>query len=223
MKNYNSIAYWEPFIRKNKTLKERIFKDDYINDNTIYLHYTIFSKKSGVESGWVPAPSLKELLGYIQYCFLPEAYYTWIYGQNKSISKVPIVTVDTIVKEAIRDKKITQEDEKHIKEDIENLNRLWRLRRDNSKAEVERFCSKFNSNWLGDSNSFLYLKTFFTPLELGEFVVNTVCETNYRECFCKDISMSKEQWLKFCSGVSKDKEKGEKFKGYLFKELKDIV
>ncbi len=223
MRKYNSITYWEPFIRNNKTLRERVFKYDYITDKTIYLHYTIFSKKSGVESGWVPAPSLESFLGYIQYCFLPEAYYTWLYGREKSISKVPIVTVDTIFKEAIRNNKISKEDEKHIKDDMESLNRLWRLRRENSKSEVQRFCSKFNSNWLGDSNSFLYMKAFFSSRELGEFIIDTVCQTNCRECFNKDISMSKDEWLKFCDEVSKDKQKGEEFKGYLFKELKDIV
>ncbi|MDO4534697.1 MAG: hypothetical protein Q4B63_02665 [Clostridium perfringens] len=223
MINYNSIMYWEPFIRKNRTLRERVFKYDYITDETIYLHYTIFSKKSGVESGWVPAPNLQAFLGYIQYCFLPEAYYTWLYGEEKSISKVPIVTVDTILKEAIRNNKINKEDQKHIKDDMECLNRLWRLRRENSKSEIQMFCSKFNLNWLGDSNSFLYMKAFFSPKELGEFVFDTVCETNYRECISKNISMSKEKWLKFCDEVSKDKEKGEEFKGYLFKELKDIV
>lgn len=223
MKNYNSITYWEPFIRKNKTLRERVFKYDYITDQTIYLHYTIFSKKSGVESGWVPAPNLQAFLGYIQYCFLPEAYYTWLYGYEKGISSVPIVTVDAILKEAIKNNKVSKEDEKNIKDNMDNLNRLWRLRRENCESEIQMFCSKFNSNWLGDSNSFLYMKAFFSPRELGEFVVNTVCETNCSECFNIDMSMGKDQWLRFCDEVSKDKQKGEEFKGYLFRELKSII
>lgn len=45
--NYNSISYWEPFIRKNKTLRERVFRYDYVTDKTIYLHYTIFTKNLG--------------------------------------------------------------------------------------------------------------------------------------------------------------------------------
>lgn len=223
MKNYNSISYWEPFIRKNKTLRERVFKYDYITDKTIYLHYTIFTKKSGVESGWVPAPNLEAFLGYIEYCFLPEAYYTWIYGREKSITKVPIVTIQSILREAVRDNKINEEDKKYIESDIESLKRLWRFRREDCQEHIERFCSKFNCNWMGDANSFLYMKAFFSSKDLGKFVIKTISQTNYRECFKRETSMGREEWLSFCENASKDRQKGEELKQYLFKELKEII
>lgn len=223
MKNYNSITYWEPFIQKNKTLRERIFKDSDISNETIYLHYTIFTKKSGVENGWVPAPNLGAFIGYVQYCFLPEAYYTWVYGRDKVITKVPIETVDSIFSTALRENKLSKDDEKHMKRDIDNIKRLWRIRKENCRAEIERFCALFNSNWIGDAHSFLYMKAFFNSEELGKFIIDTVNQTNVIECLKKEIGMDKNQWLKFCGEASKDKEKGEKLKGYLFKELKDII
>ena len=113
MKNYNSISYWEPFIRKNKTLRERVFRYDYVTDKTIYLHYTIFTKKSGVESGWVPAPNIDAFLGYVQYCFFPQAYYMWIYGREKIITKIPIATVDSILNDAVIKNKVTDDERKY--------------------------------------------------------------------------------------------------------------
>lgn len=223
MKNYNSITYWEPFIQKNRTLRERIFKNSYITDETIYLHYTIFTQKSGVESGWVPAPNLNSFIGYVQYCFLPEAYYTWIYGRDKALSKVPIDTIDSIFNNALRENKLSKEDKKYMKNDIDNIKRLWTVSKENCRTEIERFCAKFNSNWIGDAHSFLYMKAFFTSKELGEFIIDTVTQTNVIECLKKDVAMDKNQWLKFCDEASRDREKSEELKGYLFKELKDII
>lgn len=223
MKNYNSMSYWEPFIQKNKTLRERVFKYEYITDKTIYLHYTIFTKKSGVESGWVPAPNLDAFLGYVQYCFLPQAYYTWIYGREKSITKIPILTVDSIFSDALRNNKVTEDERKYMESDIDGLKELWRLRKESCNVKISRFCSKFNSNWIGDSNSFLYMKAFFSSKELGEFVIKTVSQTNYRQCFKKETSMDKDAWLSFCEEASKDRQKGEELKQYLFKELKEII
>ena len=128
MKNYNSISYWEPFIRKNKTLRERVFRYDYVTDKTIYLHYTIFTKKSGVESGWVPAPNIDAFLGYVQYCFLPQAYYMWIYGREKTITKIPIATVDSILNDAVIKNKVTDDERKYIEDDIKEIKNLWRFK-----------------------------------------------------------------------------------------------
>lgn len=223
VKNYNSMSYWEPFIRKNKTLRERIFRYEYITDKTIYLHYTIFTKKSGVESGWVPAPNLEAFLGYVQYCLLPEAYYKWIYGRKNTITKIPIVTAEAILNDAVRSNEVTEKEKRYIENDLDGIKKLWRFKREDCNQQVSLFCSKFNSNWIGDADSFLYMKAFFSSKELGEFIIRTVSETNYRECFKQESSMGKEQWLDFCEEASKDKQKGEELKQYLFKELKEII
>ncbi len=223
VKNYNSISYWEPFIRKNKTLRERVFRYGYITDKTIYLHYTIFTKKSGVESGWVPAPNIDAFLGYVQYCFLPQAYYMWIYGREKTITKIPIATVDSILDDAVIKNKVTDDERKYIEDDIKEIKNLWRFKNEDCHRKIISFCSKFNSNWIGDANSFLYMKAFFSSKELGEFVIKTISQTNYTECFKQETSMTRDEWLNFCEQASKDRQKGEQLKQYLFKELKEII
>ena len=35
--------------------------------------------------------------------------------------------------------------------------------------------------------------------------------------------MTRDEWLNFCEQASKDRQKGEQLKQYLFKELKEII
>lgn len=222
-KKFNSIEYWEPLIKKNRTLKERIFEDDPITEKTMYVHYAIFNEKTGIESGWLPVPDLPRLIGFIKYCFLPTAYYEWIVGKEKAIGRVPILEVEDILSNAKANNKITASEEEQIKGDIEAINKLWNMGQDEALRYLKRFCSRFNLHWLGDSTEFLYLKVFRNATELGEFVVNTNNQTDYERIFEQKIDLTEKQWLELCKKAHKDNNSAKLLKQILFKELKEII
>lgn len=218
-----TVCYWEDLITSNKTLKGKIFENEPITKRTMYIHYVIFNKKSGLENVWAPIPDINKVLGFIQFCFLPEAYYKWIEGKKKVVTKIPTLSLDKLLKHAIENKRITKEEEEHIKENIEFINKLWHINGDKVIRELNKFCRTFNSNWLGDSNGFLYLRVFKNTEELGKFVVDSNIKTDYENKFEEKIGMTQDEWLLLCKDAYKDKSKERKFKNILFKQLKEVI
>lgn len=219
----NNLGYWEPLIKKNRTLKERIFENEPITEKTMYIHYAIFNKKTGIESAWVPVPDLPRLIGFIKFCFLPVAYYEWIVGKEKTIGRIPILEVSDVLSKAKKNKQITNTEETQIKGDLEAIDKLWSMGQDEALRYLKRFCTRFNLHWLGDSTEFLYLKVFKNADELGEFVVSTNNQTDYEEIFEEKIKLTEEQWIELCSKAHVDNNSGETLKEILFKELKEII
>ncbi|GIM28544.1 hypothetical protein CPJCM30710_12100 [Clostridium polyendosporum] len=220
---YNSFDYWNKIVNLNKTLKSRIFESEPITDKTVYLHYVIFNKRSGVESVWTPIPNARMLLGYIQYCFMPEAFYKWIEGRDKVVTIIPHMTVDEIILRAKKCGKLTKKEVSDVEKQISLIKNMWDFPSNKLMTELKKFGREFNKTWYGDSAGFLYINVFGNAVELGEFIANTNRQTSFDTTFEEKIGMSEEEWLKLCSEINKDKEKAEKFKRILIRELSEIV
>ena len=217
----NPEKFWGELITKNETLKGRMFKEEPINEETKYLHYVIFNRKVGIQNVWVMVPNFSKLIGFIEYAFMPEAYYKWVEGKNKLITHIPSINVEQISK--MINKKATEEDKEKMKNDIMALRKLKGLSPENGMRKLKIFCSRFNNNWLGDDDEFLYLKAFGSAEELGRFVVETNIQTDSEDIFEKAINMTTEEWFRVCENAHKNKEDEEKFKEVLFRHLEDIV
>lgn len=220
-KEENPEKYWGELIRKNETLKGRMFKDEPITEETKYLHYVIFNRHVGFQNVWVMVPNYNSLIQFIQYVFMPEAYYKWVEGKRKLITHIPSIDVEKII--SIVKSKATEEDRQKMKNDILALRKLNGLSAENGMRKLKIFCSRFNNNWLGDDDEFLYLKVFNNAEELGKFVVETNLQTDCEDCYEKAIGMTTEEWYKVCENAHKNKEDEEKFKTILFKHLEDVV
>ncbi|MPQ44632.1 hypothetical protein [Clostridium tarantellae] len=220
---YNSLNYWENLIISNKTKKNKLFLEEAITMDTKFLHYVIFNKKTGIESDWIAVPDMKALLGFIEYIFLPEAYYKWVEGKEKAIINIPTRSIDDIFKLSVRSNKITKTEEKCMKEEINKIKRLWNLPDEKIYKELRIFCGRFNNDWLGDSTQFLYLKIFKNANELADFVFNTNIKTNFEQEFEEKIGMNKESWFKLCEQASINKNDGEKLKFILSKHLSEVI
>ncbi|WP_300260717.1 hypothetical protein [Clostridium sp.] len=217
----NPEKFWDELIVKNQTLKGRMFKDEPITEDTKYLHYVIFNRKVGFQNVWVMVPNFSRLIEFIEYVFMPEAYYKWVEGKNKLITHIPSIDVEKII--SMINRKSTEEEKQKMKNDILALRKLKGLSAENGMRKLKIFCSRFNNNWLGNDDEFLYLKAFNNAEELGNFVVETNLQTDCEDCYEKAIGMTKEEWFKVCENADKNKEAEEKFKTILFKHLEDIV
>lgn len=221
--NYDSIDFWEGVVNVNKTHKSRMFEGEAITEKTVYLHYVIFNRKSGIESIWIPIPSAKMLLGYIQYCFLPEAFYKWIEGGDKVISVIPTKTVEAIILDAEKNNNVSREEINNMKKQLAFVKKLWNVSNAKLITELKSFIKTFNKAWLGDSTKFIYINVFSNASELGEFVVRTNTQTDFSKTFEDKIGLSEEEWMKLCKQVCKDKKAAERFKIILTRELTEVV
>lgn len=220
--NYNSIDYWEGLIDKHKTIRGNMFMDSLPSKKSIYMHSLIFCKNNGLSNTWSYFPDEKSLLGYIQYSFLQECFYKWIYGKERVIVNIPNIPVEKIILDGERHNKITKEEADKMKEEVSYIKGLWALPKDKIIRKIKEFVRDFNKSWHGDNKEFLYLKVFLDAEELGEFVVKSNKMIFGKE-FEDTAGISEEKWKEVCSKAEKSKVHGEIFRGILLKSLTEII
>lgn len=221
--NYDSFDYWEELINENKTIRGHMFMDRLPDSRSIYIHSLIFSKNNGLSNTWSYFPNDKTLLGYIQYSFLQEAFYKWIYGKERVIINIPNIPVERIISDGEKNKKISKEEANNMRRHLDMVRSFWNLPNDKLIKSLKRFCRDFNRTWYGDNKEFLYLKIFDNPKELGEFVVNSSYITTTEEDFIERTGISLGEWEKICGNADVDKRYGEKFRDILLKSLTEII
>ena len=220
--NYNSFNYWENVISENKTIRGHMFMQKPPTEKSIYFHTLIFGSKNGINNIWGYCPNIRGLIGYLQYSFLQEAFYKWIYGQEKLVTKIPHLTVDKIANEGEKLNKISKEVSINMKNDYEFLNNLWGMPSNKIEIELRKFVVDFNKKWMGDNKEFLYIKVFNTPEELGEFVISSMLITSTEKELENRIGMTIDEWRNICKFAIKNSMKGEIFRKVLLKKLSEV-
>jgi hypothetical protein len=220
--NYNSFNYWENVISKNKTIRGHMFMQKPPTEKSVYFHTLIFGNHNGINNIWGYVPNTKSLIGYVQYSFLQEAFYKWIYGKEKLITKIPHLTVDKIIREAEKLKKVSREVGNNMRRDYDFFNYLWTLPTCEILSKLKKFTIEFNKKWMGDNKEFLYIKVFSTPKELGDFVISSSLLTNTEKELESRIGMTIDQWRDICENAISDPNKGELFREILLKNLSEV-
>lgn len=222
VEKYNSFNYWEKVINENTTIRGHMFMEKPPTEKSVYFHTLIFGNKSGINNSWAYFPNIRSLIGYIQYSFLQEAFYKWIYGQEKPVTKIPCLTVDKIADEAEKLKKISTQTCINMKNDYEFFRRLWGTSADKIEMKLEKFIIDFNRRWIGDNKGFIYIKLFKTPEEIGKFIISSALMTSTEKELENKIGMTIDEWKNVCTCALKHKDKGEIFRKVLLQKLNDV-
>ncbi|MGG7142118.1 hypothetical protein ACQPVP_01450 [Clostridium nigeriense] len=220
---YDSFDYWEELISKNKTIRGHMFMDRLPDEKSIYIHSLVFSKNNGLSNIWSYFPNERSLLGYIQYSFLQEAFYKWIYGKERLIINIPSVSVERIITDGEKNKKISKEEADNMRRHLSMIKSYWDLPKDKLIKSLQRFARDFNRTWYGNNKEFLYLKIFDNPKELGEFVVSSSYTTTTEEDFIERTGIGMVEWKSICEKAQTNKSDGEKFRDILLKSLTEII
>lgn len=221
--NYNSFKFWENMISENQTIRGHMFMENPPKEKSLYIHTLIFSKQNGIDNIYAYFPDSKILLGYIQYSFLQEAFYKWIYGKSRVVVNIPSKPVDVIVKEGISKGKITREEGQMMINFYTRIAKMWDLPKEKVTTELIKFCRDFNKRWYGDNKEFLYIKVFKSPQDLGDFVVDSTLITNEEEEFVRKTGVTVDEWKLICGEAIKDEYKGKKFQEILQKNLTEVI
>ncbi|WP_291647561.1 hypothetical protein [Clostridium sp.] len=221
--SYDSFDYWEELINENKTIRGHMFMDKLPNEKSIYIHSLVFCKNNGLNNTWSYFPNEKMLLGYIQYSFLQEAFYKWIYGKERMVVSVPNIPVERIISDGEKNKKISKEEANNMKRHLKMVKDCWPLTKDKLIRALQKFARDFNKTWYGDNREFLYLKIFNTPNDLGEFVINSSYMTTTEREFKDRTGINISEWRSICEKADKNKSDGEKFRDILLKSLTEII
>ena len=221
--NYDSFDYWDELISKNKTIRGHMFMDTLPTEGSIYIHTLLFFKNNGLNNIWSYFPDLKSLLGYIQYSFLQEAFYKWIYGKERMVINIPNISVEKIIKDARANNKITKEEANNMIKHLEMIKSYWNLPNKELLRQLKKFSREFNRTWYGDNKEFLYLKIFESAKELGDFVLNSSYMTLSEEDFKLKTGITVDEWEEVCLDVGKNEINAKKFRDVLLKSLTEII
>ena len=221
--NYDSFDYWEELINENKTIRGHMFMEKLPSDRSIYIHSLLFFKNNGLNNTWSYFPDERSLLGYIQYSFLQEAFYKWIYGKERVVVNVPNIPVEKIIIDGEKNNKISKEEANNMRKHLEMVRSCWKLPTDQILKSLQRFSRDFNRTWYGDNKEFLYLKIFKTPEELGDFVINSSYMTTTEDEFKEKTGVETDEWKEICINATKNNRNGEKFRDILLKSLTEII
>lgn len=221
--NYNSYDYWKKVTGENQIIRGHMFMQKPPTEKSLYFHTLVFSKSNGINSIWGYFPNVRSLIGYLQYSFLQEAFYKWINGRDKLITKIPSISVEKIIEEGEKLHKITKEVADNMKKDYKFLENLWEMPSKNAERELRKFLREFNKKWMGDNREFIYIKLFKTPEEVGDFVVESAMLTNSENELERKLGMKIDEWKNVCENTLKDKIKAEKFQNILLKKLSEVL
>ena len=192
-------------------------------EKSLFIHTLIFSKNNGIDNIYSYFPEAKILLGYIQYSFLQEAFFKWIYGTEKIITTIPSLTVDNIVRNALIEGKVSREESELMLSHYHKVANMWDLSRDRLITELIKFARIFNKTWYGNNKEFLYLKIFRNIEDVGEFVINSTLITGNSDSFEEKIGVGIDEWRITCKNATKNQETGERFKEIFEKNLTEII
>ncbi|MGL5352899.1 MAG: hypothetical protein ACRDA5_06180 [Clostridium sp.] len=190
---------------------------------SLYVHTLVYCKNNGLSNIWGYFPDEKALVGYIQYSFLQEAFYKWIYGKTRLVTKIPNISVEKIITDGEKNKFITTKEASEMKRHLGMVIRCWSLPKEKIILELSKFVRDFNRTWYGDSSEFLYIKVFKTTQELGEFVITSSYITSTDEEFKDRVGVSIDEWRALCMDAASDYSKGTKFRDILLKSLTEVI
>ena len=221
--NYNSFDYWKELISENRTIRGHMLMHKLPTDKSLYIHTLIFCRENGLNNIWGYLPDDKALIGYIQYSFLPEAFYIWINSKNGSVQAIPIKSAEQVISDGEKDKKITKEEATKMRNHLNMIKKCWDLPKGKLILELKKFVRDFNRIWYGDSSEFLYLKIFEKPEELGKFVLESSYMSGSQEEIREKINEDTTNWLEICKKATTNKKIGEQFREILQKNLTEVI
>lgn len=221
--NYNSFDYWKELISENRTIRGHMLMNKLPTDKSLYIHTLIFCRENGLNNIWGYLPDVKALIGYIQYSFLPEAFYIWINSKNGSVSTIPIKSVEQVISDGERNNKITKEEAEKMRNHVTMIKKCWDLPKNKLILELKKFVRDFNRTWYGDSSEFLYLKIFEKPEELGKFVLESSYMSSSEDELKEKTNEDTTTWLEMCKKATTNKKSGEQFRRILQKNLTEVI
>ncbi len=192
MCKYNNHNYWEGALLKKKDLWTNYFTaldcaQDAIFINTAVIDYS----RDTVDNNWACYPDAKSLLGFIQYIYLPAAFFYTIHKDNQDLF-IPICSSHALIDS------ITESDSPHVdimKNAIEELNTYWDLENSLCMKKIKEFCANFNAFWNKDSY-ILHIGVFESTFEIAECLVST---REFTEVLEEDIGLTIQQLYNMCA------------------------
>jgi hypothetical protein len=192
---YNSCYCWENIIVNNAPIWRDSFQEISLTKESIFVHTVIINyDKKIIEDNWAYYPNVKSLLGFIQYVYIPTAFFTWLDNEVEEFA-VPLASQGEILEHI---NNFNKEENNHnifaMNESINKLNSLWDMDDSQCMNELKDFVNELNTQWRERDGKLLNLTIFKDSIEVGEYIIPEEDDEIFIEVLEEDIGLTKEQW-----------------------------
>lgn len=216
MCKYNNHFYWEHALFSQKDIYKHFLIDTISPKETIFINTTIIDYNNNIfDNNWGCYSNIKALLGFIQYIYIPSAFYHIINKDTEDIL-IPICSSNELI-EHIRE--MSSEHNEYMENTLLELTSYWELEDHLCLTLIKDFCNRFNSLW-NIGNMLLYINIFLSPLDIAQHIIS---KEDFIEVFEEELGMRKEEFISICNDFYKNKFIQRTFVDFLNNKVGCIV
>lgn len=191
MSPYQNHFYWEHQLEHSFFEKDLSFHRKSNPQNALFIHASIVNyQASFVDYHWSCFTEPKKLLGYLQYVFLPSAFYHWLNPAEKEV-KIPLDSSEGLIHFL---QKFPSSHTTQISEDLGGLNSLWEFQSEELLTKLLHFSTQFNLLWCSTSLQ-LSFHIFTDTREIATYLKKL---SPFPEVFSEDYGMSPQAFEQWC-------------------------
>ena len=191
MCKYNSHYYWENTLLQKDDIWQSSFAEGSNVSEVLFLNTTLIDyPRQILDNNWACYPNSKSVLGFLQYMYLPLAFYFTI---HKNVDKlfIPISTTDEFIA-SIRESGV--DNASCMIQSLEELSHLWQYNETDCRAALCDFCQRFNAVWQRDS-MILNVGLYTNASEIARRIISGY---SFPELLIEDIGYTPEALTKLC-------------------------
>ncbi|MGV8147213.1 MAG: hypothetical protein ACLKAK_10315 [Alkaliphilus sp.] len=203
MRKENEISnyyFWENRIKETDDILIGNIDGVKITVDTPIIYIGILDKKKGIlKSGWSVHESIDSALGFINYVFLPTAFFTWG-ARNVEGFYVPLSPIEIVMREIQKENSISDTKILQMNDCFKQIGTFYDSSKKEKYSQLELFCNKFNLLFDEDLGRKLFLRVFEKTEMIVDFVfVND--ENEFEEVIEEEMNMSINDFKFICENV----------------------
>lgn len=203
---YSYPGYWAWTLQKKDVWNSLFAPPDEL-DHPIFVNTWVAGGTRGfLDNNWACYPDVKALLGFVQYVYLPAAFYYVTHKENRELM-IPICSTEALLT------RLWESGSRHsaaMCSFVRQLRAVWNETEEEQPKALARFCAGFNRYW-ARQDCRLGIQLFFGVDAVADEVKNCIwCE----ELFAEETGFSYRQFDELCARFA-----GEDFAKHLLLHL----
>ncbi|SEP35326.1 hypothetical protein [Propionispora vibrioides] len=197
MCKYDSHHFWEGALAQKRDLWQSNVGSLDSADAAVFINTTILDYgRNRLDNNWACYSDVKSLLGFVQYVYLPLAFY-YVMHQNEEELLIPMCSTQELVEQ------IRQSGSAHaavMERTLDTLSLLWELDDESCLTELRRFCIGHNEYW-EQTGVILHIGIYADTYEIARDIMAI---SEFPEVVEEDIGLTGEQLLTMCRHFYED-------------------
>lgn len=191
MCKYDNYLFWEGALSRKQDLWQSNFEPLVSAGDAIFINTAVIDCRRGVlDNNWACYANSKSLLGFVQYIYLPLAFYHTIHQDNEQLV-VPMCSRADFI-EYIRESGSGYAP--LMEAALHELDGCWQLEDTSCLETMKAFCARFNTLW-NRPDSVLYINIYSNTLEVAQDIIDS---SVFPEVLEEDTGLTVQQLWNMC-------------------------